>query len=116
MRVWDVAPHLLCKNHLLGEHREIHAIWNVITKGKKGYANHPETKRWVDNLAGLYERHDAIVEEMKERGYKHNSPLEYEGELTKRPFPVFVDSYDRQLELLRGKGCDCLERYYGNSV
>ena len=112
MRVWDIEPNLLCKNHLLGEHREIHAIWTVITKGRKGYSQHPETKRWVDNLAGLFERHNAIVEEMKNRRYNHNSPLEYDGEITKRSFPVFVDSYNRQLELLREKGCDCLKGHY----
>ena len=112
MRVWDVKPYLLCRQHLLGEHREIHVIWTVITKDRKGYSHHPETKRWVDNLAGLSERHDAIVDEMKSRGYNHNSPLEYNGKLTKRPFTVFVDSYCRQLELLRSKKCNCLERYY----
>jgi len=38
-------PDKLCRNHLLGEHREIHAIWAVITEKKKGYSMHPETIR-----------------------------------------------------------------------
>ena len=29
MRVWDISTEKLCKNHLLGEHRELHAIWNI---------------------------------------------------------------------------------------
>jgi hypothetical protein len=43
MRIWDISPKRLCRNHLLGEHRELHAVWSVLTKGKKGYARHPET-------------------------------------------------------------------------
>jgi hypothetical protein len=31
----------LCRNHLLGEHQELHAIWSVLVNGKKGYAHHP---------------------------------------------------------------------------
>jgi len=34
MRVGDILP-LLCRQPLLGEHRELHAIWSVITKKKK---------------------------------------------------------------------------------
>jgi len=57
MRVWDINPEKLCRNHLLGEHREIHGIWSILTKGKKGYANHPETLRWKGRLKALYRRH-----------------------------------------------------------
>lgn len=35
MRIWDLSPKRLCRNHLLGEHRELHAIW---AGGKKGYS------------------------------------------------------------------------------
>jgi hypothetical protein len=28
---------------LLGEHRELRAIWSVLVSGKKGYARHPKT-------------------------------------------------------------------------
>ena len=41
MRVWDVAPRLLCRAHLLGEHREIHAVFAVIARGSEGYSRHP---------------------------------------------------------------------------
>lgn len=48
MRIWDIAPKFLCQKHLLGEHRELHAIWNILTiyRGQGGYSKHPETKRW----------------------------------------------------------------------
>ncbi len=36
MRVWDVAPRLLCQAHLLGEHRGIHALVAVIAHGFEG--------------------------------------------------------------------------------
>ena len=32
MRTWDIPPEKLCRQHLLGEHRELHAIWSIITK------------------------------------------------------------------------------------
>ena len=76
MRIWDIAPKVLCRQHLLGEHREIHAIWSIITKNKKGYINHPETIRWKGKLKALYKRHEDIVKEMINRGYNHNSPLD----------------------------------------
>jgi len=61
MRIWDLSPKKLCRAHLLGEHRELHAIWSVLVNGKKGYARHPETWAWVfhggssDNCAWLGE-------------------------------------------------------------
>ena len=75
MRIWDISPKRLCRNHLLGEHRELHAIWSVLVNGKKGYAHHPETLRWRGKLKALYGRHDALVQEMAVRGYQHRSPL-----------------------------------------
>ena len=30
MRIWDISPNKLCDKHLLGEHRELHAIWVII--------------------------------------------------------------------------------------
>ena len=78
MRVWDIHVKHLCRKHLLGEHRELHGLWCILTKhgGKVGYSNHPETKRWVGKLRAIYDRHEALVVEMHKRGYEHNSPLD----------------------------------------
>lgn len=38
MRIWDVSPSFLNNNSLLGEHKELHGIFNIITKNKKGYS------------------------------------------------------------------------------
>jgi predicted DNA-binding WGR domain protein len=107
MRVWDVSPSLLCRKHLLGEHRELHAIYVILSQNKKGYRNHPETKRWVGKLAALYARHEKLVEEMKKRGYVHASPLEKKHAKGKRMQDTFVDTPKRQLQLLKEKPCDC---------
>ena len=107
MRIWDLPPKRLCRQHLLGEHRELHAIWTVLTQDRKGYARHPETLRWRGRLRALFRRHDALVGEMARRGYNHRSPLDprqARGLGTQR---VYVDPPARQRVLLRRKGCDC---------
>ena len=76
MRIWDLDPALLCDRHLLGEHRELHGIWSILTTGKRGYSRHPETLRWNGRLAALYARHEAEVAEMDRRGFRHASPLD----------------------------------------
>lgn len=107
MRIWDISPKRLCRNHLVGEHRELHAIWCVLVNGKKGYARHPETLRWKGKLRALYRRHEALVSEMVERGYRHRSPLTKKQACGHARQEVFVDSPRRQLEILRRKRCQC---------
>lgn len=79
MRVWDLPPSILCRNHLLGQHNEIHALWTIITDDRKGYASHPETMRCRGSLVALQKRHEATAEEMTQRGYNHRSPLAGDG-------------------------------------
>jgi len=107
VRVWDLPVGLLCRQHLLGEHRELHAIWNILTLGKKGYRNHPEVKRWENNLTGLYERHAAQVAEMTRRGWKHQSALEFQNAMTTSATKRYVHMPVEQRNILRAKGCDC---------
>ena len=47
MRVWDINPGYLNRQSLLGEHRELQAVVVVLRDEKKGYSNHPETRRWI---------------------------------------------------------------------
>lgn len=107
MRIWDLAPERLCRPHLLGEHRELHAVWAVLTRGRTGYSRHPETLRWKGKLRALYRRHDALVEEMARRGYRHQSPLPKELATGRAVQDAYVDPPRRQVRLLRAKGCDC---------
>ncbi len=107
MRIWDLSPRVLCRQHLLGEHRELHALWVVITQKRKGYANHPETKRWVGKLRALYLRHDALVAEMTRRGYQHHTDLDRRLARGQAKQTEFVDSIRAQKENLRAKKCEC---------
>jgi hypothetical protein len=107
MRIWDVEPHRLCRNHLLGEHRELHAIWTILNEGQKGYSRHPETLRWQGKLKALYVRHEKLSAEMQMRGFQHNSPLDAKLAVGKPLQDEFVDPLAKQLDILRKKGCKC---------
>lgn len=107
MRIWDLPPARLCRKHLLGEHRELHAIWSVLTQHKKGYSHHPETLRWKGKLKALYKRHDLLTSEMKNRGYNHKSPLNKTLATGEALQNEYVDSPEAQLLILKRKGCEC---------
>ncbi|MCF7908292.1 MAG: pyrimidine dimer DNA glycosylase/endonuclease V [Candidatus Omnitrophica bacterium] len=107
MRIWDIPPKKLCRNHLLGEHRELHAIWSILTKNKKGYSRHPETLRWKCKLASLYLRHNKLVAEMANRGYRHKSDLDRKLATGSKKQCIFIDSYKEQVKILKRKNCGC---------
>jgi Pyrimidine dimer DNA glycosylase len=98
----------LCDRHLLGEHRELHAIWTVQTEDKRGYARHPETRRWRGRLAALYARHEAQVAEMGRRGFRHASPLDRVHATGEATQTEFLDSLDAQVDRLAQLGCGCV--------
>jgi hypothetical protein len=112
MRIWDIHAKHLCRKHLLGEHRELHGLWNILTKrgGKGGYSNHPETKRWVGKLKALYKRHEALVAEMKKRKYKHNSPLDKKLAKENGTQKTFVNTIKEQKNILTNKPCECFTK------
>jgi hypothetical protein len=107
MRIWDLDPASLCDRHLLGEHRELHAIWSILTTDKRGYRDHPETMRWRGRLAALYARHDAQVFEMRRRGFRHASPLDPGLATGAAQQTEQVDSVDAQRERLAKHACAC---------
>lgn len=107
MRIWDIPPEKFCRNHLLGEHRELHAVWSILTRGKKGYAHHPEILRWKGKLKSLYLRHELLVHEMQKRGYHHHTPLPAELATGDDEQREFIDSYEDQIRILQKKGCGC---------
>lgn len=109
MRIWDLEPKYLCRQHLLGEHRELHAIWAILTKNKKGYSHHPETLRWQGKLKALYLRHEKILKEMKRRGYKEATPLDKKLAKGKSRQDFFINSKKEQRQLLKKKKCPCFK-------
>jgi len=100
--VWDVHPGYLNRQSLLGEHRELHGLRNILVDGKRGYSRHPETLRWAGCLSGLIRRHDAIAAEMRLRGYEDRTPLAAVPGRTRWP-AVFVTEPAAQFALLRAK-------------
>jgi len=109
MRIWDIHPKYLCQKHLLAEHRELHGLWNILTKhkGKGGYSHHPETLRWVNKNWALYKRHEALVCEFSKRGYNHYTPLDKRLARRKNAQTVFINTIVEQKVLLRNKPCKC---------
>lgn len=72
MRMWKVNPKIMCRNHLLGEHLEMHMFVGCLNKGKnlKGYLD-----KGLLEVHNLRKRHEELVKEMLNRGFNHQSPL-----------------------------------------
>jgi len=68
-----VNPRLLCRQHLLGEHSELHKFlpaWRRKTGIAKRVAGNAIEPR------SYQARHDLLVGEMLRRGYRHATPCE----------------------------------------
>jgi hypothetical protein len=67
-----VDPRLMCDQHLLGEHVELHMFVGTLQKGVsvRGYLEGGllEPRR-------MWDRHEELVAEMERRGMRHESPL-----------------------------------------
>lgn len=72
MRMWKVPTKFLCKQHLLGEHVEMHMFVGAILKGKS-------IKGFVENnlveVHNIFSRHQELSEEMIKRGINHKSEI-----------------------------------------
>ena len=72
LRMWMISPKMMCNQHLLGEHRELHALVGTLLKGTN-------IQGYIDNnlveIQSIAERHTTLVKEMIVRGYKHRSPI-----------------------------------------
>jgi len=110
MRVWDIHPKYLCRKHLLAEHRELHGLWNILTKhnAQGGYSRHPETLRWVGKRKALYQRHENLVKEFCRRGYNHHTPLDKKLAVGSDTQRVFINTVIEQKMILKQKPCECL--------
>ena len=72
MRMWLVNPKIMCRNHLLGEHLELHMLASCL-KNRKNIRGYIERDLVDPSL--LVKRHEELVEEMKRRGYSHSSSI-----------------------------------------
>jgi hypothetical protein len=94
-----VDPALMCRAHLLGEHRELHALTGMLKKriSLDGYYQNK-----LLQLPSLGERHEALVKEMQARGYAHHSPLpNVSKQIAREPEQPPVDIVWSWLELMR---------------
>ena len=102
MRMWMVDPREMCQAHLLGEHREMHALVGMLSRKKKiqGYI---DNKLLQPRL--IKQRHDELVEEMLRRGMNHHTILIFDESLLEY-LPVehknaIVDPIESKKELIR---------------
>lgn len=75
VRMWMIKPIYLCRQHLLGEHNELHKLLGSIVKGKSIRGHSMKFQVFPKHLVG---RHNELVIEMQRRGYNHNSPMPIE--------------------------------------
>lgn len=72
MRMWMVDPEIMCRQHLLGEHVEIHMLIGSLKR-------HRRIDKFLDK--GLLDpenivfRHFELAIEMISRGFQHNSDI-----------------------------------------
>jgi hypothetical protein len=98
---------LLNRQHLLGEHFELHVLVSTIVKKSAGrtdigWLNHPETRRYENHLGMLYDRHNQQVQEMARRGYKHKSPL-LPAEYVPEDFAYSDEDYQQDIAILASR-------------
>jgi len=104
MRMWMVDPKIMCKNHLLGEHNEIHKHRHSFVKkynlsGRKGQIE----------PASMKARHDELAKEMLLRGWNHNS--EYSQPDTSHLPKDFIVDVKESLKLLINRCPKCKDLY-----
>lgn len=107
-RLWALPPEVLCRDHLLGEHKEMHQEAGTLL-------NHPHGRAIVDGHAEkgqvkvslLEPRHDTLADELERRGFNHDSPFEYD--LSDYDDRGYIDK-QANLEDLRDRCVDCAAR------
>lgn len=72
MRMWGIPPEMLCDQHLLGEHVELHMLVGTL---KRGISVQGYIESGLVELDKIGERHEILVQEMKGRGMNHESDL-----------------------------------------
>jgi hypothetical protein len=91
----------MCRQHLLGEHVEMHMVVGSINKGRsiRGYLD----GRLIDPRI-IQARHDELADEMERRGHRHKSPLEQPSLASIKPFSptatypeLDIEDNDREL-------------------
>lgn len=75
-----VDPAVMCNQHLLGEHVELHMVVGCLTKGYENTV-YALARMGLLETDRVEERHAVLVAEMVRRGMNHQSPLLYTDQL-----------------------------------
>lgn len=111
MRMWTVDTKVLCMQHLLGEHVELHMLVGTILAGVsiQGYLD----KGLLEPMM-IRERHEALAQEIKRRANGKKSMV-HSSALPDYSFPEmklgFVDAESNYLELAH-RCPDCRKRIH----
>lgn len=103
MRMWMVDPTVMCREHLLGEHKELHMFIGTILAGKS-------LGRYITDglleVHSIVDRHEELVREFRRRGWKHASPIQTEFT------PYVLGNIDRRQSRLDlfGRCWECRDR------
>ena len=100
-----VDPKIMCRNHLLGEHAEIHLfVWNIDQNHSvKGYI-----AKGLLETHNLHSRHEELAQELRSRGYQHNSELDAKWKLAKKAGSI---DKAKNLKELVHRCAKCRRRY-----
>jgi hypothetical protein len=71
--MWMVDPKMMCRQHLLGEHVELHMFCGTLKK--KGSIDGFIQNQLLEPNS-IAKRHEELVKEMEARGMNHKSPIE----------------------------------------
>lgn len=103
--MWMLDPKMLCRNHLLGEHNEIHKHrHNFIKQHRISGRIFPIVLIEPESMSN---RHDELVAEMIRRGYNHNSSYE-QPDLSHLPFNQRYAKADIRYNI-QDLSCRCVE-------
>ncbi len=111
MRMWNVDPRLMCNQHLLGEHKEMHMF--VGSMKKIDLVRSKYVTEGLVETHNIKNRHDVLVEEFLRRGWKsgfrHQTYIEF--------VPVVAGSVnvEEYLRELRRRCSACRERMLKSS-
>lgn len=101
-------PKIMCRQHLLGEHLEIHMFIGSLNKGVslQGYVD----AGFLD-IHNLQTRHDELVAEMKHRGFNHKSPLPAIENKIPEAYLDSIVNKEWSLNQLLGRCSECRKNY-----
>ena len=95
----------MCRNHLLGEHAEIHMfVWNI----DRGHSVKGYLDKGLLETHSLFNRHAELAQELRRRGYQHNSELDAKWKLAKKDGSI---DKAKSLKELVNRCVKCKERH-----